>query len=258
MIKTYFESAGRFTLFCLETFYYTLQSIFSFSIKRKLVFAQLNEIGVNSLPIVLITGFFTGAVLVAQIGFQFKQFGAERFVGGVVALALARELGPILTAIVVTGRIGSAIAAELGSMKVTEQIDALSCLSAQPVKYLVVPRVISSMVMLPLLTLYTNFVGCIGGILSGVYQVRIDTNVFFKSILDLLSFQDIVGGMLKAVLFGAIIALVGCFKGFNTQKGAKGVGDSTTGSVVNSIMIILISNYFLSILLFNLSNSYIH
>lgn len=214
-------------------------------------FEQMKRIGVESLPMVGITGLATGMVLVVQIGNQFVRMGAETYVGGVVALSIARELGPILTAIVVAGRVGSAMAAEIGTMKVTEQIDALETLAVSPIRFLVVSRLIAGVLMLPVLTIYNNLIGMAGGLVVAILQLNMSQASFIESIRSQLQINDIVGGLIKAMVFGLIITTVGCYRGFITRGGAEGVGESTTGSVVTAIMIILVSDYFLTVLILN-------
>lgn len=243
------------TMIFLRTLYWTARNGLTLSLNLRNLFGQMAHIGVDSLPIVSITGFFTGAVLVAQIGKEFVRFGAETYIGGVVSLSLARELAPVLAAIVVAGRIGASIAAEIGSMEVTEQIKALRTLATDPISYLVVPRFLAAVVMLPLLTVYTNFIGSIGGAMVAIYQVKINFITYQDSIMRLLRVSDITGGLWKASIFGGIISIVACQKGFSTRGGAEGVGRATTSSVVTSIIIILIINYFLSTMLFDLSES---
>jgi len=232
----------------------------SFLIRGKInfrdLFYQMSQIGVDSLFMVSITGLSTGMVLVVQMGNQMVKMGAESYVGGIVALALARELAPNLTAIVVAGRIGSAMAAEIGTMVVTEQIDALHTLAVSPIKYLVVPRVLAAALMLPILTIYANAIGIFGGSFVSVAQVNISLVSFKESILATLLVRDILGGLAKAFIFGIIIGIVGCYKGFKTYGGAEGVGKSTTSAVVLSIMLILIANYFLSVLVVNVNESF--
>lgn len=241
----------------LETLYWTGKELFSLAVDTKITMTQMARIGYDSLPIISITGFFTGAVLVAQIGFQFSNFGAESAVGGIVALTLARELAPVLAAIVLAGRVGSAFAAEIGSMEVTEQVAAMQTMAVSPINYLVVPRFLACLFMFPILTIYTNFIGYIGGSLVAVWQVRITLLTFKESVIDFLALNDFFGGLIKSVVFGGIVAIIGCYHGFKTTGGAEGVGLSTTGAVVTSIILILVSNYFLSVMLFNLTGGYV-
>lgn len=214
------------------------------------VVKQMVEIGVNSLPVVLITAVFTGMVLALQSYTSFKRFGAEGLVGTVVALSMTRELGPVLSALIVTGRAGAAMAAELGTMRVTEQIDALETLATDPVKYLIVPRFLSGMVMLPALTVITDIVGIIGGYFVTVILLGASSKTYLNATWDFLEVQDVYSGLVKACFFGAAFTLISCYKGFYAKGGAEGVGRATTGAVVFSSMTILVSDYFLSAWLF--------
>ncbi len=214
------------------------------------IIKQMLEVGVNSLPVVLITAVFTGMVLALQSYTGFKRFGAERLVGSVVALSMTRELGPVLTALIVTGRAGAAMAAELGTMRVTEQIDALETLATNPVKYLVVPRFLSGMIMLPALTVVTDIVGILGGYFVTVVLLGASAKSYLRTTWTYLQMEDIYIGLTKACFFGAAFTLISCYKGFYTEGGAEGVGKATTGAVVISSMIILISDYFMSAWLF--------
>ncbi len=211
---------------------------------------QMDAIGVGSIPIVLITALFTGMVLALQSYTGFQRFNAESLVGTVVALSMTRELGPVLTALNVAGRAGAAMAAELGTMKVTEQIDALSTLGVHPVKYLITPRLIAGLMMLPLLTVLSDAIGILGGYLLSVRLLDANPEVYMRRSIEYLDVADIFGGLLKAAVFGVIIAVVSCHKGFGTDGGAEGVGRATTGAVVLSNMLILISDYILTAFLF--------
>jgi phospholipid/cholesterol/gamma-HCH transport system permease protein len=210
----------------------------------------MEEVGVRSMPVVLITAIFTGAVLALQTYSGFKRFGAEGLVGTVVALSMTRELGPVLASIMVAGRAGSAMAAELGTMRVTEQIDALITLATDPVRYLVVPRFVAGMVMLPFLVVFADIIGIIGGYIVAVNVLGTSSTIYVNRTLQYLEFSDVTVGLLKAAVFGMIIALVGCQMGFYTSGGAEGVGRATTRAVVGASILILISNYFLTALLF--------
>ena len=213
-------------------------------------FKQMLEIGVRSLPVVVITAIFTGMVFALQTFTGFKRFGAEALVGTVVALSMTRELGPVLTALIVAGRAGAAMAAELGTMRVTEQIDALETLATNPVKYLIVPRFIAGLLMLPALTAVADIIGITGGYFVTVGLFKTSSIVYWKRTWDFLEMSDIYNGLIKSAFFGASIALISCYKGFYTRGGAEGVGKATTGAVVLSSMTILISDYFLSAWLF--------
>ena len=230
--------------------YNVLRGIFKPPFEVKNTFRQMLEIGVNSLPVVLITAVFTGMVLALQSYTGFKRFGAEGLVGSIVALSMTRELGPVLTALIVTGRAGASMAAELGTMRVTEQIDALETLATNPVKYLVVPRVISGTLMLPALVVITDIIGILGGYFVTVILLNAGSRTYLKATWDFLEAEDIYNGLIKAAFFGATFTLVSCYKGFYTKGGAEGVGRATTGAVVYSSMAILISDYFLSAWLF--------
>lgn len=216
----------------------------------KNTFKQMLEIGIKSLPVVLITAIFTGMVFALQTFTGFKRFGAESLVGTVVALSMTRELGPVLTALIVAGRAGAAMAAELGTMRVTEQIDALETLATNPIKYLIVPRFIAGIIMLPALATIADITGIIGGYFVTVGLFNISSIVYWKRTWDYLEISDIYNGLIKAAFFGASIALISCYRGFYTTGGAEGVGRATTGAVVLSSMTILISDYFLSAWLF--------
>ena len=214
------------------------------------IFRQMEFVGVNSLPVVLITGAFTGMVLAIQTYYGFRMFGGESLVGATVALSMTRELGPAITALMVTGRAGSAMAAELGTMRVTEQIDALYAMSVNPVQYLIMPRVIAGIVMLPILTIVSDFIGIVGGYFVGVGLLEINSGIFMARIIEFVDLSDIVNGLIKSSVFGLILSLVGCYKGFNTSGGAAGVGRATTQSVVISSVSILISDYFFTALMY--------
>jgi phospholipid/cholesterol/gamma-HCH transport system permease protein len=210
----------------------------------------MKHIGVDSLSIILLTGAFSGAVLALQSYVGFKRFGAEDFIGPVVALSLTRELGPVLTGLMVAGRAGSSIAAELGTMQITEQIDALKTLNININQYLVVPRIAASVLIMPLLTLFSMICGIIGGYVISVFVLGLNGEQYITQIQSYLELSDITGGLIKSSVFGLILAWVGCYKGYSTTGGAKGVGIATTQSVVLSSILILISNYFLAALLF--------
>ncbi len=211
----------------------------------------MEHIGVGSLSIILLTGAFSGAVLALQSYIGFKRFGAEDFIGPVVALSLTRELGPVLTGLMVTGRAGSSIAAELGTMQITEQIDALKTLTININQYLMVPRILASTLILPLLALFSMIFGILGGYIISVYALGLNGEQFITQIQTFVELKDIVGGLIKSSVFGLILSWVGCYKGYYTTGGAKGVGIATTESVVLSSILILISNYFLAALLFD-------
>jgi phospholipid/cholesterol/gamma-HCH transport system permease protein len=211
---------------------------------------QVEEVGIKSIPVVLITGGFTGMVLALQSYTGFKRFNAEAFVGTVVALSMTRELGPVLSGLMVSGRVGSAMAAELGTMQVTEQIDALYTLATNPIKYLIVPRFLAAVIIMPILTLFADVVGILGGYLVSVKLLGSNPTIYMRRTFDYLDLEDIYIGLLKALVFGMIIAIVGCYQGFHTQGGAEGVGKATTKAVVMSSLLILIANYLITALFF--------
>jgi phospholipid/cholesterol/gamma-HCH transport system permease protein len=233
---------GAFTLFLLEV----LKTFFTSKLKISKTFAQMNRIGVESLSIVLLTGLFTGMVLALQTYIGFQRVGGEQFIGAIVALGLIRELGPVLTALMVTGRAGSAITAEIGTMVITEQVDALTTLRINVFQYLVVPRILASTIILPFLTLFSMFFGIIGGYIVCVYVLELSPEDYESSIRNYVELADIHGGLQKAAVFGLILSWVGTYKGMNTHGGARGVGIATTQSVVVSSILILITNYFLT------------
>lgn len=219
-------------------------------LKLRHIFKQMEFVGVKSIFLVILTGTFTGMVLALQSYYGFKMFSAESLVGATVALGMTRELGPVLTSLMVTARAGSAMAAELGTMRVTEQIDALYVMAVNPVKHLIVPRVIAGVIMVPALTIVSDFMGILGGYFVGVHILNISEGVFVKNITKMVDLDDIYNGLIKAAFFGLILSLVGCYKGFNTTGGAEGVGRATTEAVVLSSISILISDYFLTAIMF--------
>ncbi|MBI4641623.1 MAG: ABC transporter permease [Candidatus Tectomicrobia bacterium] len=257
MIVRWLEGIGKFLLDSCEKVGevlllvgQTLRWLFRFPILAKRTFEQIAEVGVNSIPVVLITAMFTGMVLALQSYNGFRRFNAESLVGTVVALSMTRELGPVLTGLIVAGRAGSAMAAELGTMRVTEQIDALYTLAANPIKYLIVPRFIAGITVLPALTIIADIVGIFGGYFVATSVMGANPSVYIKRTVDFIEPNDIYSGLLKSAVFGMIIATIGCYQGFYTEGGAEGVGKATTRSVVVSSMLILISDYFLTALLF--------
>ena len=240
------EGMGRMLILLLSVFSWTIRPPF----KVRHIFKQMEFVGVKSIFVVVLTGLFTGMVMTLQGYYGFRMFSAESLVGSTVALAMTRELGPVLTALMVTARAGSAMAAELGTMKVTEQIDALYVMAANPVKHLIVPRVLAGIVMLPALTVVSDFVGIVGSYFVGVILLDINKGMFVKNIPKFVDLGDIYNGLIKAAVFGFILSFIGCYKGFTTAGGAEGVGKATTEAVVISSITILISDYFLTALMF--------
>ncbi len=245
-VTRFFESLGQLTQLIGETLYYVMRGDVEFRNTLK----QMVALGVESIPIVFIISGFTGMVFSLQVSQEFQRFGVTSLIGQLLGLAIVRELGPVLTGVVVAGRAGSAIAAELGTMKVTEQVDALKALATSPIQYLVAPRFLACVIMVPVLTVFANLIGLLGGYIVAVYQVGVIPQVFFESAISFLEIYDLFASLLKASIFGVIIVLAGCHKGLNTNKGAQGVGDATISSVVSGMMGIFIANYILSALLF--------
>ncbi|HSE64901.1 MAG TPA: ABC transporter permease [Thermoanaerobaculia bacterium] len=213
-------------------------------------FRQMVRVGVDSIPVVFLTTLFTGMVMALQTFNGFARFHAEDFVGSVVALSLTRELAPVLTALMVTGRVGSAMAAELGTMRVTEQIDALTALGTEPVQYLVVPRVAASILMMPLLVMLGDAVGMYGGYLVAVQLLGANPVTYIDNSFQFLEVSDVTSGIVKAAVFGLIFSLVACVRGYYTEGGAEGVGRSTTRAVVAGSLAVLFADFFLTKLLF--------
>jgi phospholipid/cholesterol/gamma-HCH transport system permease protein len=210
------------------------------------VLDQMDDIGVGSLPIVLMSGFFIGAVMVLQTGSQFVRFGQTALTGDIVSLALVRELGPTLTGILVAGRSASGIASELGSMLVTEQVDAMRAMGTDPSRKLVTPRVLAGILMLPLLTALNDFVGLLGGCVASVFSLRLGAVEFWTRAINALDFPDLMQGMMKPLVYGFILATVGCYQGLNVRGGTQGVGRSTTQAVVVSNVMIIAADVFLT------------
>ncbi|MEK6590022.1 MAG: ABC transporter permease [Nitrospinota bacterium] len=240
------EEGGRIAI----VFFKTLLWTFRRPLNLKNILIQIEEVGVNSIPVIVVTGAFTGMVLSLQSYTGFKRFGAETFVGTVVALSMTRELGPVLSGLMVAGRVGSAMAAELGTMQVTEQIDALYTLATNPIKYLIVPRFIAATFIMPILTIFADIIGITGGFVVSVYVLGSNPTTYEKRTWNYLELNDVYSGLLKAVVFGMIIATVSCYQGFKAEGGASGVGKATTNAVVLSSLLILVSNYFITALMF--------
>jgi phospholipid/cholesterol/gamma-HCH transport system permease protein len=211
--------------------------------RLELVLAQMAFIGVGSAFIVGVTGTFAGMVFALQMNFAMKQFAAEGYVGGSVAFSLARELAPVFTALMVTGRAGSAIATELGTMRVTEQIDAMESMAVNPIQYLVVPRVIAALLMFPVLTMLFNALGYAGGFVMGVYVARIPIGPYLAHTQEFMDVSDLLHGLFKAVVFGFIVAVITTWRGYAATGGARGVGEGTTRGVVASSIFILLADY---------------
>lgn len=256
-MTAFFEGIGRFVISTLEYIGGTVR-LFTESVgfllrgkfRLGLTINQMSFLGVNSLLIVLMTTTFAGMVIALQLAEVAVQYGVGKMVGGSASLAMARELGPMLTAIVVAGRAGSAITAEIGSMKVTEQIDALEMMAVSPVGYLVVPRLTAMLLMMPLLTLFSDISGLIGGSFVANQSAGIPYQVFWDSVRRMTLLNDLMMGLLKSVVFGIQVSIISCYQGLQTGRGAAGVGKATTESVVTSMVVIFITNYILSTIMF--------
>jgi phospholipid/cholesterol/gamma-HCH transport system permease protein len=228
----------------------SLASLVSPPIYGRLIGVQIMRIGYFSLPVVGLTALSTGAVLALQIYLGGNRYGAEAIVPQIVVLGITRELGPVIAGLMVAGRVSAAIAAEIGTMKVTEQIDALTTLATNPFKYLVVPRLVAAVISMPVLTAIGDSIGVFGGYLVATQNLGFTGSIYLKNTVDFATRQDITSGLIKAAVFGFIIALMGCYNGFNSKGGAQGVGAATTGAVVSSCILILASDFILTALLF--------
>jgi phospholipid/cholesterol/gamma-HCH transport system permease protein len=224
----------------------TVREIVRGPIEGSLLIAQFEQIGVRSLSIVAITSLFIGMVLALQTAYSLEQFGVKLFIGKVVSLSLVRELAPVIMSFMVGGRAGAGIAAELGTMKVTEQIDALRALATNPIKKLVVPRVLAMTVMFPVLTIVSNAVGIFGGLIIAVANLRLPANYYMSSVINTVKYNDLASGIGKTVFFGFAVGLVACYNGLRTTGGADGVGRSTTQTVVMAAITVLIMDFFLT------------
>ncbi len=219
----------------------------------RVIFEQFNSIGVKSLPLIIVIAVFVGAVSAWQAAYQFKFIGAPlRYLGQAVGKAVIMELGPVLSALVFAGRVGAGITAELGTMKVTEQIDALDAMGISPNRYLMMPRVLACMLMVPLLVVFADFVAIMGGLVVSVVGVDVSTETYLNGLKSSFQLGDLVNGLIKAWVFGLIIGLVACFEGFRTQGGAEGVGTATTQSVVISMVLVLVFDFIFTVLLFRI------
>lgn len=222
-----------------KLFFQTMFWMFVPPLKRERILDQAKAIGLDSLPIVSLVSFFIGVILALQTAYQMQKLSSEIYIANIVALSIVRELGPVITSLIVAGRCGAAVTAELGTMKVTEQIDALEALATSPVKYLVVPRFIAFAFMLPLLTLYADIIGIVGGYLICVYRLGIRSSMYWHLTFTSLQIKDVTTGLIKTIVFGIIIAMVGCMEGMRVEGGAEGVGKATTKSVVMSFILII-------------------
>jgi phospholipid/cholesterol/gamma-HCH transport system permease protein len=250
-VNTWLEGLGRITLLAKEA----IASLFRSRIAWRDLIFQIYFMGVKSQSVVIITGAFTGMVLGAQTYIQFHKVKMDTAMLAVVSVAMCSELGPVLTGLMVAGRVGAAIAAELGTMRVTEQIDALRTLATHPVDYLVVPRLLAAHIVLPLLTAEAVTIGIAAGYVVGVYLLGIDPAYLWSNMLRYTSTSDVAIGLIKSFIYGGVVGLIGCYKGMNCGEGAEGVGRATTESVVYSSITILIANFFLTLSLGALFNT---
>ena len=237
-----FESIGQISMLAWQTVRAMLKPPFEW----RLTVAQLEQGGVDSWSITLLTAMFTGMVMATQFGLGLKPFGATMYTGKIVGIGIVRELGPVLTSLLVGGRVGAGFTAEIGSMAVTEQIDAIRALGADPVRKLVVPRVVAMTIAIPLLTIMANIIGCIGCILITVSMFGMTLKFSVQTMLETMAMSDVVHGLIKSLFFGSIIALVACWNGMRTHGGTEGVGRATTASVVFISVSILIADFILT------------
>jgi len=239
---------GRFALFFVRV----VRTLFTTKLKLHKLFYQASKIGSDSLPVIILTGLSTGMAFALQSYIGFRRVGGEQFIGVIVAMGMIRELGPVLTGLMVAGRAGSAITAEIGTMRITEQIDALKTLRINIFQYLMVPRILAGTIILPFLALFTMICGIVGGYFVCVYALGLSPEDYKSGIRTYVEMSDIVGGLIKSSVFGLILTWVGTYKGYRTYGGARGVGAATTQSVVSASIMILIANYFLTKILENL------
>ena len=233
---------GDFIVFCRQSFTWLFHRPF----RGKLFVDQYINIGVDSLPIIILVSVFTGMVFALQTTYAFRLFSAQSLVGATVGISLTREIAPVFASLMITARVGSSMAAELGTMKVTEQIDALEAMAVYPHQYLVVPRVFTAALVVPLHTVIFDFIGVLGSYFVGVILLEIPSGPFLYRLQTMVEPKDVIGGVLKAVIFGFMLASISCFEGFRTKNGAKGVGMSTTRAVVISSVCVLVADYFLT------------
>ena len=237
---------GRVTLMLRDVVRFLIPGLRSFG----RVVQQMNAIGVGSLWLVVVVSLFTGAVAAVQAAYQFTAVVPMRYLGSVILRSVIIELGPVLTALVIGGRVGASIAAELGTMKVTEQIDALRAMAIHPVRYLVVPRVVAAVIMLPIITIFSDAIAIFGGYVVAITSIGVSSHTYTQSLKDFFLMKDLWSGLIKSFFFGGIIGTMGCFHGFATEGGAEGVGLATTHAVVASCVLVLISDYVLANVLF--------
>lgn len=242
----FLSATGRLSIFTVHAVSHCLRPPFY----PRMVLRQMIDIGYYSLPVVGLTAIFTGMVLALQSYTGFARFSAESAIPNVVVVSITRELGPVLAGLMVAGRVGAAMAAEIGTMRVTEQIDALTTLATNPFKYLIAPRLLAGTAVLPVLVLIADIIGVFGGYLVSVYKLGFNGSTYITNTLEFLEVQDVVSGLVKAAVFGFLIALMGCYNGFHSRGGAQGVGAATTNAVVSASILILSFNYLITELFF--------
>lgn len=242
LFLSFLAAAGRLTLFAGQALWHSVHP----PVYPRLILRQMLEIGYFSLPVVGLTAIFSGMVLALQSHIGFARFSAEGAVATVVILSMTRELGPVLAGLMVAGRVGAAMAAEIGTMRVTEQIDALVTLSTNPFKYLVAPRLIAGLIMLPCLVLVADVIGVFGGYLIGTVKLGFNPTVYISRSWEYLEAMDVISGLVKASVFGFLITLMGCYHGYHSKGGAQGVGRATTSAVVSASILILVFNYIIT------------
>ncbi len=244
--KSVLEYFGKVAILAKEA----LSVVFKGKKRPQQVFYQFLYLGVDSLAIVSLVAFFIGVIIAFQTAYQLQRISSEIYIASLVALSITRELGPVITALIIAGRSGAAITAQIGSMKVTEQIDALRSLSTNPVDYLVAPRLLALVVALPLLVIYADFVGILGGYVVSAVKLNISWGMYFRKVFEALTFKDIATGLFKSAVFAVIIAIICCYRGFTAGAGAKGVGSSVTRAVVESFVLILTADCILTALFY--------
>ena len=242
----FLAQTGRLSQFVWQS----LSQLFRPPVFLGLILKQMVLIGYNSLPVVGMTAFFTGGVLALQIYIGGNRYGAESFVPQIVVLGITRELGPVIAGLMVAGRCSAAIAAEIGTMRVTEQIDALVTLSTSPFKYLMLPRILAAVISMPLLVCIADAIGVFGGFIVSTQSLNFNSGVYIKNTLDFVTNEDVTSGLWKAAVFGFVIAAMGCYNGYYSKGGAQGVGRATTNAVVSASILILAANYFMTSVIF--------
>jgi phospholipid/cholesterol/gamma-HCH transport system permease protein len=244
-VRENLEGFGRFTEFCASTAGWTVRGTGGYG-RMKLLVPQLYQVGTKSIPVVALVGAFVGAVLGVEMFSQFQAFGQETRLGGVIHISVVKQIGPVLAAVMIAGRVGGAVSAELGSMRVTEQLDALRVMGSDPIRYLVVPRVLACLIMVPLLTVMSDLLGICGSWLVVVQGFGVDASEYWKFSSQFVGNWDVFTGLIKSVVFGLGIGLISCYKGFNCGTGASGVGKAATDAFVSSFIAIIVVNFFLA------------